>query len=291
MAYVAIGTGSVADRAGGNLANYMPILTSKKVLDFMEKNLVAWKLIDTSWEEEFKRLQGDTLTINPLLEVTAAAVNTAAAPSAYDADQGAPVSLIINYWYEAVVGVDDFQTMLGQPDYERLIVPKLGYAIAKQIDTRVTGLFNAFSQAVGTEGTAVTYDTLLLAKAYLDTADAPEDDRFLIIDPETLTDLMQDDMFTSSLYQGGSAVGKGWIGQQKALGCTVYMTTNLEAINTNYHGAAMMQRGALAGAMPKGISYKTWREEDKHTTMHRADAVWGVVEVQDTLGCWIKTRS
>jgi hypothetical protein len=291
MAYVAIGGGTVADTASGNLANYMPIITSKKVLDFMEANLVAWKCIDTSWEEEFKSNRGDTLTINPLLEVTAAAVNTSASPTAYDTDQGAPTSLIINLWYESVVGVTDFQSLLGQPDYEKRIIPKLGYAIAKQIDTSVTGLFNAFAQYVGTEGTAVTYDTLLTAKAYLDGAEAPEDNRFLIIDPETLTDLMQDDMFTSSLYNGGGAVAKGFIGQSKTLGCTVYMTNNLEAINTNYHGATMMHREAIAGAMKKDVAYKSWREEQLHTTFHRAEAIWGLVEVRDTFGVWIKTRS
>lgn len=291
MAYNPIGGGTVADIAAGNLANYMPIITSKKVLDFVERNLVAWKCIDTSWEEEFKRMKGDTLTINPLLEISAAAVNTNAAPSAYDVDQGTPTQLIINCWYESVVGVNDFQNELGQPDYEKKIIPKLGYAIAKQIDTSVTGLFNAFSQSVGTEGTAVTYDTLLLAKAYLDGADAPEDDRFLIIDPETLTDLMQDDMFTSSLYGGEGAVAKGFIGQSRTLGCKVYMTNNLEVINTSYHGATMMHRESLGGAMPVSIRYKSWREENRHTTYHRAEAIWGVVEMRDTFGVWIKTRS
>jgi hypothetical protein len=291
MAYNPIGSGTIADIAAGNLANFMPVLTSKKVLDFVEKNLVAWKCIDTSWEEEFRKMKGDTLTINPLLEISAAAVNVNAAPTAYDTDQGAPTQLIINQWYEAVVGVNDFQSQMGQPDYEKRIIPKLGYAIAKQIDTSVTGLFNAFSQAVGTEGAAVTYDTLLSAKAYLDLADAPEDGRFLIIDPETLTDLMQDDMFTSSLYGGGGAVAKGFIGQSKTLGCTVYVTNNLEAINVNYHGAAMFHREAIGGAMPQPIRYKSWREEDRHTTYHRAEAWWGVVEMRDTFGVWVKTRS
>src|SRR4030042_3904769 len=178
MAYVAIGGGTVADAAAGNLANYMPIVWAKKVLDFVEKNLVLWNCIDTSWSEQFAGQKGDTLRIDPLLEITAAAVNTSADPTAYDTDQGAYTDLIINYWYESVVGVTDFQGLLGQPDYEKLIIPRLGYAIAKQIDSTIANLIDAtdLDQRVGTEGVALSYETLLDAKAYLDIAGAPEED-------------------------------------------------------------------------------------------------------------------
>lgn len=292
MAYPdAIGGGTPADIAAGNLANYMPIITSKKVLDFVEKELVCWKCIDTSWGQEFDGGRGDTLTINPMLEISATAVNTDAAPTAYDTDQGAPTSLVINYWYEAVVGVTDFQSLLGQPDYEKKIVPKLGYAIAKQIDTSVNALFDNFAQVVGVEGQKITYETLLDAKAYLDLADAPMADRFLIIDPETLRDLMMEEVFISDLYKGGEAVGKGFIGQSTILGCQIFVTSNLTAVNTNYHAAAMFHREAIAGVMKKNVGYTTWREESRHTTFHRAEAIWGCVEVRDTFGVWLKTRS
>lgn len=226
-----------------------------------------------------------------MLNISATAVNTDAAPTSYDTDQGAYTDLIINYWYEAVVGVNDAQSLMGVPDYEARVLPKLGYAIAKQVDTNVNALFNTFTNAVGTEGTAVTYDALLDAKAYLDLADAPDNDRVLIIDPETLTDLMKDDTFTSTLYNAGGAVAKGWVGQSKVLGCDVYMSTNLEAVNTSYHGAAMMQREAIAGAMRQDIKMASWREEPRHTTFHRATAMYGVVVVRNDHGVWVKTRS
>lgn len=291
MAYPdAIGGGTLADMGSGNLANYMPSIWSKKTLDFVEKNLVCWPRIDTSYQAEFSGA-GDTLIINPLLEISASAVNTDAAPTVYDADQGSPISLIINQWYEAVVGVNDAQALLGSPDYETRVIPKLGYAIAKAIDTSVASLFNDFSQTAGVEGQKVTYDTLLEAKEKLDLADAPMDGRVLIIDPETLRDLMTDDVFISGLYNAGGAVAKGFIGQARTLGCEVFVTNNLEAINTNYHAATMMHREAIGGVMRQNIVNKTWREESRHTTFHRATAMWGLVEVRDTFGVWIKTRS
>jgi hypothetical protein len=291
MAYPdAIGGGTLSDMGSGNLANYMPIIWSKKTLDFVERNLVAWKCIDLSYEKELRPV-GDTLYINPLLEITATEVNTDADPIVYDTNQGAPIELKIDRWYEAVVGVNDAQALMGSPDYESRVIPKLGYAIAKKIDSTVCDLFDDFSQSVGVEGQKITFSTLLEAKAYLDLADAPDTDRFLIIDPDTLKDLLQDDMFTSSLYGGNGAVSKGFIGQSKVLGCTVYMTNNLTAVNTNYHAACMMHREAIAGAMRQNIVMKSWREEKRHTTFHRATAMWGLVEERDTFGVWIKTRS
>jgi hypothetical protein len=290
MAYVAIGGGTVADIAGGNLANYMPIIWAKKTLDFAEKQLVVWKTFDNSYEGELSG-GGDTIRINPLLEITAAAVNTSADPSAYDTDQGAYTDLVINQWYEAVVGINDFQSLLGSPDYETRVIPKLGYAIAKAIDTYAAGFINGLTGGVGTEGEAVTFDTLLLAKAYLDTADVPEDNRVLMIDPETLSDLLQDDMFTSSLYGASGAVAKGFIGQTKVLNCSVYVSNNLEVVNTYYHGAGMYHREAVAVAMRQDIKYDTWRKEERHTTFHRAAAIYGAVQARGTFGVFIKTRS
>jgi len=291
-----LGGGTLADAASGYLANYMPIIWAKKTLDFVEKQLVLWKCIDTSWESELPE-KGDTIRINPLLEVSAQAVNTFKDPTDYNTDQGAYTDIIINMWYETTpVSVTDAQTLMGSPDYEKRIVPKLGYAIAKQIDTSVATVISNtdtphFTNGVGTEGAATTYDTLLGAKAYLDLADAPEDGRFLIIDPATLTDLMQDDRFTSTLYNAGGAVQKGWIGQARALNCTVLMTNNLTAVNTSYHGAAMFQREAIAGVMRQGLKYAIWREERRHATYHRATALWGLIIMRNTFGCHIHTRA
>ncbi len=291
MAYPdAIGGGTLADMGSGNLANYMPVVWARKALAFVEKELVCFNLFNRDYEKDFAN-GGDTVRINPLLEITATAVNTDADPTVYDTDQGAYTDLIINYWYEAVVGVNDAQSLMGVPDYETQIIPKLSYAIAKQMDTSVNALFDDFSQSVGTEGQALSYENLLKAKAYLDQADAPMEGRVLIIDPESLEDLMALDIFISADYQAGGAVSKGFVGQLPTLGCKVYMTTNLTAVNTNYHPACMAHRDALAVAQRQSINLKSWRVEERHTTMHRATGMWGVVELRDTFGVWIKTRS
>lgn len=234
---------------------------------------------------------GDTVRINPLLEISATEVNTNADPTVYDTDQGSPTDLVINQWYEAVVGVNDFDQMQGVPDYEKAVLGPLAYAIAKQMDNDVNTLFGAFSQIAGVEGQAITYDTLLDAKQYLDLANAPMENRYLIIDPESLRDLMELDVFINADYGAESAVGKGFVGQLRTLGCQVFMTTNLDVVNTNYHAATMCHKDALAVAQVQGVQMKAWRAEERHTTFHRATGMWGRVEIRDTFGVFVKTRS
>ncbi len=293
MAYpTGISQGTLTDMATGTLANFMPVITAKECKAFMMKNLVCLPLFNRDFEK-YLISGGDTIQVNPLLEVGVEAVNTAAAPTPYNTDQGAYISLIINYWYESYpVGVNDFQDKRGVPDYMTAILPRLSYAVAKQIDTSVAALFSGVTNYVGTDGDAVTLEILLNAKEYLDKAEVPEDDRVLIIDPGTHKDLMLDEAFVNSLYGAKDAIGPGELGHNQVLGCNVYKTTNLAALNTSYHYAFMGHRDALLVALPDGgIKPATWREESRHTTFHRASAWWGCVEFRDDHGVYIKTRS
>jgi hypothetical protein len=286
-----IGGGTLADAASGNLANYMPSVWAKEARLFLERRLVTLPLFNRDYEK-YLSSGGDTIVINPLLEVTGAAVNTDADPSSYDTDQGTPVSLIVNFWWESLVGVNDFQDKRGVPDYKTSVLPKLTYTILKKIDASICDLFSGFTNYVGTDGTAVTYEKLLTAKEYLDTGDVPPEDRVLIIDPGTLTDLMQVDVFTSTLYDANRAIERGYIGQSMTLGCTVHVTNNLTALNTSYHYGFMGHKDAIAVALPDGgVKTARWREERRHTEFNRASAWWGRVQLRDSNGVFIKTRA
>jgi hypothetical protein len=285
-----LGGGTLSDAASGYLANYMPQIWAKEVLSFVEKNLVCWPLFNNRYEK-YLAGGGDTVVINPLLEVSATAVNTFADPTTYNTDQGTPVNLIINQWYEAVVGVGDDARLMGVPDYEGSVIPALGYAISKAMDTYVNTLFASADTSVGTDAVKVDYTTLQQAKYYLDLYGAPMDGRVLIIDPGTLEDLMELDVFINADYGAGGAIQKGFVGQLRPLGCDVYMTTNLYALNTNYHNAVMAHRDFLTVAKRQAVKYTEWRAEERHTTFHRADAMYGAIELRGTWGVRIKTRA
>ena len=272
--------------AQANIQNFIPELWSKEVKAAVENNLVVAKLVDRRYEAELVR--GDRIHVPNVANLTANAVNTQEDVTLNDAIQNEDV-IIINQWYEAAVGIQDMHLKQITPASLRALSAKAGYAIAAQVDSYMAGLFNAFSQSVGTEGQALTDNVILEAKEYLDLANAPFSDRVMIIDPESLSDLLKIDKFVRMDYVPGGAVANGQVG--KIYGCNVYITNNLEAINTNYHGACMMHKEALALVMQQEPTTKTWHWDERSTQVIRCEAVWGALEMRDTFGVWIKTRS
>lgn len=271
-----------------NLANYIPTIFSKEVQASVESMLVCGNLVDRTYESQAKA-GGNVIEVAKLHEITANAVNTAADATLYDSIQNRCL-INLNQYYDIGVAVDDINQLQTNPKYFDKVRDKLAYGLAKQIDTNVAAYFNDFSQTVGTEGTALTADVMLAAYEYLNSADAPATDRCWIFDPESITDLLKIDMFVRMDYVGDTVMKTGFTGRQ-ILGSPVYITTNLEAINTSYHGACYMHRDALALVVQMQPKFETARLPLRHSDAILGLTVFGIEEMRDTFGVWIKTRS
>ncbi len=271
-----------------NLANYIGTVMSKDVQMFVEKNLVCGGLADRSYEGD-ARAGGNVIQVPMFSEITSNAVNTAADMTLYNTLQNKKL-INLDQAYDIGVAIDDINQMQTNPKYWTRVRDACAYGLIKTIDSAVAGYFNAFSQAVGTEGSAITEDVILAAYEYLNAADAPASDRCWIFDPESVTDLMKLDMFVKMDYVADPVWKTGFTGRQ-ILGSPVYLTTNLEAINTNYHGAAYMHKEALALVVQIPPKFEVWRWELRHSDAISGLTLYGVEEMRDTFGCWIKTRS
>ncbi len=271
-----------------NLANYIGTVMSKDVQMFVESNLVCGGLVDRSYEGD-AREGGNVIQVPMFSEISANAVNTAADMTLYDTLQNKKL-INLNQAYDIGVAIDDINQMQTNPKYWTRVRDACAYGLIKQIDSAVAGYFNAFSQTVGTEGSALTEDIILQAYEYLNTANAPTSDRCWIFDPESVTDLMKLDMFVKMDYVADPVWKTGFTGRQ-ILGSPVYLTTNLEAINTSYHGAAYMHKNALALVVQIPPKFEVWRWELRHSDALSGLVLYGVEEMRDTFGVWIKTRS
>ena len=271
-----------------NLANYIPTILSKDVQMYIEKALVFGGVVDRSYESEAKA-GGSTMDVAIFSELSATAVNTAADMSLYDTLQN-KATISFNRKYDTGVAVDDINKLQTNPKYYDKAKTAIGYPLAKQIDADVAGLINSFSQSVGTEGSALSEDTILAAYEYLNAADAPATDRVWVFDPESITDLMKIDMFVRADYVGDTVWKTGFVGRQ-ILGSPVYISSNLEALNTNYHGAGYFHKEALALVVQMPTQIETARIPLRHADAIIALSVWGMAVLRDTFGCWIKTRS
>src|SRR3990172_2373252 len=176
-----------------NITNFVGEIWSLQIKAAAESTLVCVKLFDHRYQADLK--MGDTLNVPNLANLSATAVNTEQDWTLYNTVQNTD-ALIVNYWYESSVGVSDMHRIQAVPTTMEALAEKVGYALGVQKDTNVNALFNEFTQAVGTEASALTLDDVILpAYEYLNAANAPQNDRFWIVDPESVTDLMKIDAF------------------------------------------------------------------------------------------------
>ncbi len=268
---------------------FIPKIYSRRVEEAVKSQLVAWEAIDSSWEKELTK--GNILYIPKTNTVTATEVVVGTKAASQNHDNTTGVSLTINQWYEAPIDIDTMTKRQTHTDMEGEAATESGYSIKKQMDTSVCALFSALSGSatVGTDGQTLTDDILLEIKETLDEADVPDDDnRSLIIDPSALVDLLKIDKFIAADYGKTGAVSNGKIGKTPIYNCMVRVTNNLAAATTGSY-AVMMHKRAIAGAAQ---IQNAWTEEYKslHQKRYCAEALWGVIELNDTFGVSFYTR-
>jgi hypothetical protein len=268
---------------------FIPKIYSRRVEEAAKSQLVAWDAIDSSWEKDL--VKGNILYIPKTNTVSATEVVVGTKAASQNHANTTGVTLTINQWYEAPIDMDTMTKRQTHVDMEGEAATESGYAIKKQIDTTVCALFATLSGSsiVGTDGQTLIDDILLEIKETLDEADVPDDDkRSLIIDPSALVDILKIDKFIAAEYGKTGAVANGKIGRTPIYNCMVRVTNNLAAASTGSY-AVMMHKKAIAGAAQ---IQNAWTEEYKalHQKRYCAEALWGVIELNDTWGVSFYTR-
>ena len=271
-----------------NLANYIPTIWSKEVQAAVEDALVIAVRCDRRYDK-YAKGGGSTIVVPVLSNLSATAYNAAADISVTTTTEAA-VNIAINQRYYTAYGVDPYTQVQDALDYLSLAKDKAVFAMAEQMDTSLGSLFASFSQYTGTEASAIDETNIIAAYEILNEGNAPFTDRSWIFDPESITDLLGRDFFVRMDYIPDSVVNNGFQGRQ-ILGAPVYMTNNLPAVNTSYHAAAYMQREALAIVTQIPPTIKALSLPHKLSEGIACIALWGVKEMRDGFGCWIRTRS
>ena len=278
--------------AAADTAGFVPEIWSQLIIDAAQKELVALDATDHTWQVGKK--QGDTVNIGITNHVTATEVVVGTEGTNLDIATGTKKQLVMDQWYEAVIPVDSMTMEQSQIDWAAQCRKEAEYAIRVVIDTSVCTLFSTLNSDTvkGTDGSAITDDLLIEVKELLDEADVPDDDRFLIVDPSVIADMMVYDKFVSSLYVPGQPVVNGTIAKNHPIyGCSVRKTNNLVAVSGGTGAyAVMMHSKAIASALQINKPYIDSYQPRKHQTFFCHEALWGVLEVRDTYGIPFYTR-
>ncbi len=275
---------------GADTAGFIPEVWSNLIIDSAKKELVAWDATDHSWQKDLK--YGDTVNIGITNHVTASEVVVGTKASSLDISSGTKLQLVMDQWYQAPIDVDTMTIRQSQIDWAAQARNEAEYAIRLKVDSTVCALFSSLNTSAGVKGAdgeEVTDDLLIELKELLDEADVPMDnDRFNIIDPSALADMMKYDKFIAAQYVAIGAVNNGQIGKSPIYGANVRVTNNLSGATTGAY-AAMLHRKAIASALQIETPWMKPFEE-LHQIRYQHEALWGVLEVRDTFGVCFYTR-
>ena len=190
---------------------HIPELWNSRTRDGVEANVVAAGLVDQSYTKQLVGGPGDVMNIpyisNPTAETKTANTNIVLqviGPSSAEASQ----SFSVGTQQHVAWGVETITDLQSQTDLASKYGGKAGYVLGAAADTNLHTLPQSFSQTVGTLGVEPTDDNWLRASQYLDDANAPDGDRFIIVRPATYYSLLKSDKYTRTDYVGPASAGK-----------------------------------------------------------------------------------
>ena len=270
--------------AGADTAGFVPEIWSNQIIDAAKNELVCFDAVDHQWT--VGKGKGDTVNIGITNHVTATEVVVGSEASGLDIATGTKLQLVMDQWYEAPIPIDDMTMYQSQIDWGAQARGEAEYSIRKKVDSTLAALFSALNGGTikGQDGTAVTDDLLADITQLLDEADVPRDgNRFCIVDPSVIRDMMDYDKFVAAQYVSIGAIQNGTVVKGHPLyGANFRVTNNLTAAVTGAY-CVMMHRKAIAAALQFELPWVVV-EKRKHQTFFGFEALWGVKEIRDDFG-------
>jgi len=193
--------------------------------------------------------------------------------------------------------IEDIAQVQARPSLRDLYTRKAGYAIAKAIDSHLLGLYSDLAQSVDATG-ELTEDQLdakiLDAMNYLDLADSPNEDRFMIIHPSAKKKLLAVDKFVQMTYRSGdeanAPVTTGLFGE--LYGMQVFCSSNVPTAvveqQTIYQNT-VFQRGAFALAIQLGPRAQANYIPQYLGWLVTIDVIYGFAKLRDMFAVNFKT--
>lgn len=281
-------------------ANFIPQIWSKDTRTAVESNLVFAKRVNRQFESDLT--VGNTINIQDISNLTVGN-KTANVDVSFEAITEANTAVSINKWKYAAFKLEDIVKVQSNVDLMAKYTEKIGYGLAKQIDSDVSGLYTDLGQTVGTQGSAVTDANILRSIQYIDDADAPSGDRSWVIKPAAMSNVLalakfvQTDavgylmqmspIVTATLADGNfePAMVKGYFGQ--IYGVSVYISSNVTSSGTSpitYHNL-MFHRDAFILVMQEDIRVQTDYNIRSLSQEVVGDCIYGVKTYRSTFAC------
>jgi hypothetical protein len=267
---------------------FSPDIWSKQVLRATESNLVIAKCVNRSYEAD--ATVGKSVKVASIgnLAARAKVENTAIT---YETVAETATTIVLNIWSYAALGIEDIVKVQSQVDVQNEYQRKLGYAVAKDIDSKLAADFAGFSGVVGTLGTAASDANVLAAVKLLDDADVPQDDRFFVMSPAEKVAKLALDRWSNALYigTGNMPVKNGNLGDM--YGLNLMVTTNTVRPAAGQSNNAIFHRDALALVVQRTPKTHIFYDIDVFTWKLAVEVIYGHQEMRDNFGILVNGAS
>jgi hypothetical protein len=260
---------------------FSPDVWSKQVLRATESNLVIAKLVNRGFEADATVGKAVKVASIGNLAARAKAENTAIT---YETVAENTTTITLNLWSYAALGIEDIVKVQSAIDVQNEYQRKLGYAVARDIDTKLAADFAGFSQTVGTLGTAVSDANVLAAIKLLDDQDVPQNERYFVMTPAEKVSKLALDRWSNALYVGQNNLPAktGELGNM--YGLDLYVTTNLFKPAAGQAHNAIFHRDAIALVQQRSPKSHLFYDIDVFSWKMAVETIYGHQEMRDLFG-------
>jgi len=267
-------TGSNVTRSIAQTAQYIQEKWTREIQQPFDAKLQAAKLVQD--RSGLVTDGGDVINV-PFTGSVNARVKAASTAVTYDSPEGTPVTIAIDQHYYIAVLIEDIAKVQSSYDLKSAFQERMAEALARQVDTSLMALYASAGNTVAA-GAALDDADILQVVAYLDAANAPENERYGIIGHNSKIDLLGINKYSAYDQTGktGAAVSggpeSGLVGS--VYGMDLYHSGNVPTSTTGRN--LFFHKRAITKAIQQKPKFEAEYSVDQigwKTVLH---TIWGV---------------
>ncbi len=210
---------------------------------------------------------------------TATAINTtsgALTPTNVD-DTKSYISL--DQWMGVNYIITDYQKALIATKYnvQAEYAQKMGYALAKKVDTDLLALGASLTKSTGDSATNITATTIETAIAFIESSNVPREDCAFFFHPNVYYgELMKSQKLVDASYYGTEVLSKGM--HSTLYGIPVYILSQVPSGTAGTEGGhrnLLVHRDAIVYAIARGGAKMSQKQPEALRTTLFADVIYG----------------
>lgn len=265
-------------------AVFIPEVWSAGVYENLKKKLVFANLV-TRRDNDVKNF-GDTIHV-PIPTQEVARSKSGNSDVTFDTFTDVDVDISIDQHKYVAKVIEDIVKVQSRYDLRGIYEKEIGYALANAIDGSLAALESDVTTNVVSAGAALEDAEIIEAMQLLDANDVDRDDRFFVIHPEAMADVLALDKFTRYDATGAGAVqtgsNNGLIAD--AYGAKVYMSTNVvtdTAVTPDHLQNLLFHKSAFVLALQQAPKMEAEYSVDKLGWKIAGHTIYGVKTMDET---------